>query len=409
MAQIHKTSILTIISLFVSLAFSSSTSSALITLDTTISSGGLMMYAQPSVITPINKFTHVYGDWLDTGEISFIASNFDLIVTEFDGGYGIPRRTEMQSLKAQNPNIKVFGYKLFCGSYTVDEDWDEVNAHEDWFVHDAHGNRLEDSWRAYMTDIGSSGWRQHWMDYVNAELASVPQFDGVYADIVYAAPTPESGCSFPNVPSSVIDNWHANTVAFLQYIKANLPAGKLLIINSNEGWAWQHTSLDYLNVVDGQEIEGYCHAPWVDANSYHSTWTLTTQLSFLSTGTSMGKIMLAGSGCTTADTRIIKWTYACFSLGINSQTAYWGWNNGLYYEYHGGHLSIMETNIGSPTGEYYSSQNVWMRDFTGGKILFNPLDTQYTVSLGGTYTLADGTTVTSVTLAARSGEILFLS
>jgi hypothetical protein len=66
----------------------------------------------------------------------------------------------------------------------------------------------------------------------------------------------------------------------------------------------------------------------------------------------------------------------------------------------------MDTQIGSSTGAYYPSQNVYMRDFTGGKVLFNPTGNSNTINLGGTYKTVGGSTVSSVTLSAYSGEIL---
>ncbi len=68
----------------------------------------------------------------------------------------------------------------------------------------------------------------------------------------------------------------------------------------------------------------------------------------------------------------------------------------------------MGTRIGSPVGAYYQSQNVYMRDFSGGKVVSNPTGGSYTVNLGGNYKLLDGTTVSSVTLAAYSAEICLL-
>jgi hypothetical protein len=395
------------------LAFPNSRSFALSTSSTNASTYGSVQYTQQTTqFTPILKFANVYGDWLDASEIAFIASNFDAICTEFDGGYGIPRKNEMASLKAQNPNIRIYGYKLICGSYhgaegRLDEDWPEVSQHEDWFVHDAYGNRLQDSWGAYMMNIASTGWRQHWVDYVNAEIADVPQYDGVFADIVYATPTSLSGASWPNVPQSVIDNWHSDMMGMLQYVKNRLPAGKQLIINSDEGVTWQHVTMDYLNIVDGQKIEGYCHPPWSDATSYLSDYTMTNQLSLLLAGSSNRKMMIAGSGCTTRDERIVELTYACYLLGVNGSAA-WGWAQGGLYDYHLGYVSIMATDIGSPTGARYSSQNVLMRDFSGGKVLYNYGSTSRTVNLGGSYRLLNGTVVTSITLSGYSGEILFL-
>ncbi len=115
----------------------------------------------------------------------------------------------------------------------------------------------------------------------------------------------------------------------LQYIKANLLPGKLLVVNTEGGWAYGHTNYDYLNAVDGMEIEGYFHAPWEDSSSY--TKIADSLINCLSYGSADGKIMIAESGSTTNDFRLQKFTYAQFLLGANGSKAYWGWNVGIMY------------------------------------------------------------------------------
>jgi hypothetical protein len=46
-----------------------------------------------------------------------------------------------------------------------------------------------------------------------------------------------------------------------------------------------------------------------------------------------------------------------------------------------------------------------MRDFTNGKVLFNPSANSYTINLGSTYYL-NGSPITSLWVAAYSGYIL---
>ena len=84
-----------------------------------------------------------------------------------------------------------------------------------------------------------------------------------------------------------------------------------------------------------------------------------------------------------------------------------GFNDWFSFDGSHGYYPIMDTSIGSPTGATYQSQNVYMRDFTGGKVLLNPSDIQHTVGdLGGVFDDLAGQSVTSVTLAPHSGEIL---
>jgi hypothetical protein len=47
-----------------------------------------------------------------------------------------------------------------------------------------------------------------------------------------------------------------------------------------------------------------------------------------------------------------------------------------------------------------------MRNYTSGKVLFNPSESTYTINLGQTYRLLNGLSVSSVTLGSHSAEIL---
>src|SRR5439155_16920615 len=66
-----------------------------------------------------------------------------------------------------------------------------------------------------------------------------------------------------------------------------------------------------------------------------------------------------------------------------------------------------DVNLGSPSGGRAYWNNLQRRNFTGGMVLVNePGNPSITVTLPGTYKRVDGTSVTSVTLAARQGAVL---
>ena len=377
----------------------------------TVSARGVVQYSPSDPSTPINKAVYVYGLWWADTDTSFVAEHFTLLDVDFDGcrtDFYIPYLSAMQSIKARNPNVRIIGYKLLIGMYTYLDDWAEVNSHEDWFVHDANGNRIVDiHWGWYLMDVGSQGWRQHWFSYVNGKMNNTA-YDGVFADGVLNAI--ESSSFNAAVPDSVIARWHNDTIGLLQYVKANLLSGKILVVNTDE-WSTQ----DYINVADGMMIEGYGHAYWegIDTQGTRSTATILQQIEALSRSSSAGKIVYAASGTiipspmnTTKVNAMVKYCYGIFLLGENGPQAYWGFNDWYSSDGSQGYYPIMDTQIGSPTGAYYQSQSVYMRDFTGGKVVVNLASSSYTVNLGGTYKLLDGTTVSSVTLNPYSAEIL---
>jgi hypothetical protein len=63
-----------------------------------------------------------------------------------------------------------------------------------------------------------------------------------------------------------------------------------------------------------------------------------------------------------------------------------------------------------PLGDYYkiTSTAVYTRDFVRGKVLVNPTDVSYTITLDGNYATIDGTIVSGPLIVyAHSGVILF--
>jgi hypothetical protein len=384
-------------------------SSASTTPNVTIFSSGIVQYSALGSSTPINRAVGIYGiSSLTDAQTSFIANHFTLLDTEF-----YISASTLQSLKTKNPILKIIGYKDLIAMQTSYDDWAEVNTHEDWFVHDINGKRLVDtSWGWYLMDINSTGWRQHYVSYVNTKINN-NQFDGVFADdcwnAMFAYRLSELNGT---VPDSAVSQWHQNMIGFLQYIKANLIPGKLLIINTDE---WQ--THDYLNVADGKMDEGFAHASWQDFSQFDSR--IPQILDNIARDSATGKIVWCFSDAVIPSNpnatvlsqvnATVKYCYAAFLLALNGSQACLSFDSWWSNDGSNGYYPIMDTNIGQATGAYYASQNVYMRNFTGGKVLLNPSGNSYNVNLGRNYQLLNGTVVPSIVLDAWSGEILLSS
>ncbi len=158
-----------------------------------LSSTGVILSSTPEpTSTPlnqgtINKASVIYGRSWSSADISYAASTSTCSSwTSKETKTANPYGQWMQSVKSQNPSMLIFGYKILIGEYSIEDDWATVNAHENWFVHDAKGNRIKDSiWGHYLMDVGNVGWREHWVSYVNSKMAAFPAYDGVYADVVW--------------------------------------------------------------------------------------------------------------------------------------------------------------------------------------------------------------------------------
>jgi hypothetical protein len=359
-----------------------------------------------ATLTPIKEAAVIYGyDW-NSEATNYVAANYNLLVVDFNNSRSdgnIPFAKHMLELKTKSTSIQIFGYKDIRYIDKYHDDWLEANSNEDWFVHDDNGTRIMNTvYSTYLMDVGNAGWRQHWVSYVNDRLESCPSYNGVFADDVSDSLYLQDLSSQPY--NGTIYRWHNDTLGMLEYVKANIPAGKLVIINTDAGWAPGHINFDYLDVIDGMMIEGFFHASWEEAGSFSRVFE--SQIKCLAQGSNDGKIMVVESGCATNDVEILKWTYANFLLGFTGTDAYWTWNIGPSYQYEPVKPSITNTYLGSPIDSCYQSQNVYMRNFTHGKVLSNLSDKPAEIELGKSFWLLNNTEVRNFTLNPFSAEIL---
>jgi hypothetical protein len=356
------------------------------------------------------KALTAYGFNFQTADLSFIVDKqFNLLNTEFDGSNSACwpaspyHLNQMLALKVLNPSIEIIGYKNFIGIYPHDDDWATVNAQETWFIHDAGGNRIvESTFGWYLMDVGSVGWRQHWVTYVNSKMNNAA-FNGVFADDVQ---TIYQYRYTQTVPAAVIARWDTDVVGMLQYATANLTVGKKLFINVD----WNTT--DFIDEVTNFMIEGYGHASWENINT-PGTRTLAVildQINALSTYSTAGKTVWCDSGTIVPDPddtdAMALYCYCIYLLGSNSSDMHWSWNTWYSSDEAQGYKAIMDVSIGTPTGAYYSSQNVYMREFTDGLVLVNPSANNYNIVLAGYKFLVGGAEADNFTLNAYAAVIL---
>ncbi len=98
--------------------------------------------------------------------------------------------------------VRESGHKVdYIHDDTWSSDWDTIDPHEDWFIHDDQGNRvfqLYNGWlEEYCMDISGQvngnttyGWKEYWVDCVIADV-DASHGDGVFADsthLPYAVP-----------------------------------------------------------------------------------------------------------------------------------------------------------------------------------------------------------------------------
>lgn len=322
---------------------------------------------------PVGKLLVAYGvDSPMSQDLVVHMAKFDMVDTGFEVG------PDVEKIKALNPAVKIIGYKDAIAMDPMMDDWDEVNAHEDWFLHDLNGNRLQlnvsNGW--YCMDISNQGWRQHYADYVKGKI-DLYGFDGVFADDVWTHLFRGSWTVSPevvpdwNYEVNQYTYWQINMREFLSYIK-NRIGNKLLIYNG--------PSDIYLNVSDGKMKEDFVFShPASDdimnlaAVSATAEYYLASPYTYPSIEDTYEKFLYA---------------FCCFLVGRNGSNAYFSWIN--IYAQSQGYYPEMDFDFGNPIGGYYLVEGaLYGRDFVHAKVLVNLSETEtYTLEIGGnSYTL----------------------
>ena len=355
--------------------------------------------------TRIRKHLVAYVGGFTNEDADFIVSNFDMLITIFETASTIGR------IKELNHNITILGYRDIIAMHSYYEDWEEVDSHEDWFLHDINGNRLvHNYWGWYAMDVGNTGWRSHYANYVKDKLDSFP-FDGVFADDTWRRfPNDRWTVAPSDIPAEIGQRWYNDMIGMIQYVKSVL-GSNLLILNTDD-WTGE-----YLKYADGMMFEGFIHASWWELDYFGwDGFNPLNHVDTLANLSSMGKYFLADSGAKIPDNptqddldkthKVVLYCFASFLLGVNGERASFAFNNikskdgsrGYYYEF--------DVSLGSPVNQYYSFGSVYVRDFTYGKVLVNPTSSSWTVDLDQNYKTIDGKTVSSVILDDHTGVIL---
>jgi len=361
---------------------------------------------------PRKKRTHIiaYISTITDATAAFIASNFDLVITRFEPA------SIFSKIKALKTDIIVLCYKDIMGMHSHYDDWEEVNTHEDWFIHDINGNRLVNKfWGWYCMDVGNQGWRNHYAAWVKSMLDRYPMVDGVFADDVWNTFFAGSGWNpwtvpIEDVPIEIRDRWHVDMVGMISFVKSTI-GSKLLIVNTSN-------NDDYVDACDGKMEEGFVHPSRYTLDEFHDDYIdWKGKVDSLKEISQSGKYYLAQSGTVIPENpteaeldkvhEMMIYCFGSYLLGVNGEKTTFGFNNIYSQDGSRGYYSEFDVSLGSPINEYYSTGSVYARDFGEGKILVNPTTSPYTVNLDAEYETLDGQKVSSILLNAHSGAILF--
>jgi len=288
----------------------------------------------------------------------------------------------------------------FAGLTTSWTSWDGefcnlVSPHEDWFLHNASGQRIARSGGWFYMNPSSAGWRQYMVNKIGRYFSTqFPGLDGIFLDDTWATHNTVPNCA--DCPSNAV--WHDATMQNLQAIKAALPAGKKLTMNSDD-----IAQAGYAGITDGFMWEdlgtGWCDGCWESQTSIEQH--LSDADAEVAAG---GDVLLVGQGDCSCSIQQMRFSHALYLMVAGPHVSYRFGNAGGYqwwdYPEYG-------WNLGTPLGPRFKPvATVFERTFSNGAALANMGTTSVTINLGGSYIQPDGSSATSVTLGAHQGVAL---
>jgi len=354
--------------------------------------------------THIHKLSIAYSNSLgNSANQEFIASHFDML----DCPTTYP--TAVANIKTLNSNIKILGYYDAIFEDNTWSDWQYVNNHEDWFVHDINGNRIERvTYPGQYLMNPNSGWSDYCAQQNQQFLQNHPQYDGIFVDDAssdlidddYTFKVP-----FSQFENGVLTNWATWMIDYMQ--KTQTILGSDLVMPN----AYKHMRM-CMEATHVTFWEGFIHgrSSAYNENGYGTAgWNYgRLAIDLLHEQAELGNIIAVNSGCENANAHPVEakqwmlFTYACFSFAVvDLNKAYYSWQffnsdstNGYYPE--------MEINLGQPIGDYYhvsGTAQVYARQFANYYVAAN-------LNLLGTGSVTFTINGVSKTLAPRTAVFI---
>ncbi len=313
-------------------------------------------------------------------------------------------------MRAANPKLKLLVYTNGSNASPL-----EIGGlPESAFSHDALGRRITNiHFGNYVMNPVSPAWQQ----YEAAECASFivkMGADGCYLDDMGAGNLRTNYSAIPVKPNGepyTDHEWVGATVALASFIRSEIPADKLIFANGlNSGAVYFGAqSSRFMDVIDGADAEAFTRSQAQPLTKFRPETAWKQDVDMLVDVGSKGKALLAETkvwipaGQDSIE-RLHRYALATFMLGTDGNS-YLSFNatgpgkEGPTYPLH-------NLNLGTPLSPYGKLGNLYTRNWSLGKVFVNPTTASVTVALGGNYADLDGATVSTLTLAPNTAQIL---
>jgi len=359
--------------------------------------------------------------------VSELASKADMIMNHFDLAYRVPR---MHSIK---PNLICLLYRNIRAVYPTAQEYQMFN-NNSWILKDASGSLIRSTvYGYYIVDVGNPNYQTWLANWVKSYI-DLYGYDGVSLDNCL----PNTEIMWATAPGPAINPRTGQAYTALEFEQAvinvvntikNTIGNKLVVGNTvyyGQRFFASYANPYYVALLTQSKIDGIESEAWImslDTIAWYSeskwlasidfaVWLENNFLNksgkmFLPIAQNAAPYEQSGTALPTGTTReqYVNYAFSSLLLAAKSSSSYlnFGYAIDNYTQ------SLFKIDVGYPTGNYYmiNGTHVYARDYSKVKVLVNPTNTSYTVSLDTNYTDASGTPVSSpFTLEPHIGIVL---
>jgi hypothetical protein len=337
-----------------------------------------------------------------------VARNFD-VVAAYYGSF----RPFVAQMKAANPKLKLLAY--------INSSWSNLtNGYpSSWFAHDASGKLVTATAfpNTAMLDLTNTAWRDN-VAHLCTMLRGASGYAGCFLDVMGpAALAPNYGSALPIDPDTgqawTAAELMADTGRIAAAVEAANPgvpvAGNGIISGPMFYDPTAPTSVVATAVPNGM-AETWFRSATMAANQYRVASRWIEDVNMVRDAEARGHPVLVTVKLWQPATQqqidsVHMFSLASFLLSTSGASAY-SFSSGCSQSQLYQTSSLDHLDIGKPTAPYRQAGGAYERTFSNGLVLANPTSSSVAVQLGGTYRTGGGATVTSVTLAPDSGDVL---
>ena len=317
---------------------------------------------------------------------------YNLAIISFDA-----TSAQLSSMRALNPNIKLYIYRNFLSSNDGENGLDTTLFRENgWLLKDISDNEVSppNIPTEHAVDPANTEYRTWLKDWCSSKIAL--GYDGIFADNMPSPTYPASWSLPPSINPRTGEiytdaEWYADTLGLTDFIRTttNIIGNGIPQADGQYGY---YANLDKSNTIvshlDGILIEGPIAWSFDDFNSRNSSiWKqnmdLIVQLS------STGKMVLfSNSGSSDMETNTIATFAYCSYMLVAESNTYLKFRGEIYMS-QSFWTGLVNTDCGVSLGKMYAQGSEYRRDYTNGYYWVNPTtktagfqqtETQITVS-----------------------------